>query len=161
MTFSIQQFTTVLRGYCYRMHSSKTLCFSFQQHWEPPGDHQECGCMLWQAQFCELSGACPSPAHTVLQPSWKPGHLSDQPTRHPFDSARPEVRGYELLCLPFYIQRVKYLGIMFSFLPLSRPTVVWVLCWLSPLRQLQTNISVFCPSDLMTIPLKASTTGPL
>lgn len=31
---------------------------------------------------------------------------------------------------------------MFFFLPLGRPTVVWVLCWLFPSLQLQTNI--FC-----------------
>ncbi len=48
--------------------------------------------MCWDGQLCELIRTCSSPAHPVLQPQRKPGHLPDQPTGHPLHTACTQVR---------------------------------------------------------------------
>lgn len=107
MTVSIQQVHHCFERNIYKRHSCIDCAFFFssflQEHWEPPCDHKECRRMLRQAQLCKFSRTCPSPAHIVLQSSWKPGHLFDQPTGHTLDFARPKVRAYILLCLPFIL----------------------------------------------------------
>ncbi len=48
--------------------------------------------MCRDRQLCELIRTCSSPAHPVLQPQRKPGHLPDQPTGHPLHTACTQVR---------------------------------------------------------------------
>lgn len=67
------------------------LAFIFQEYWESFGDHQKCRRLRWHSQLCELIRARPSPAHPVLQPQRKSGHLPDQPTGDPIHIARTPV----------------------------------------------------------------------
>lgn len=65
---------------------------ALQEHWQPFIYQQECGCLHWIRQLCDLARARPSPAHPVLQPKGELGHSSHQSCRHSLHPSPPQVQ---------------------------------------------------------------------